>query len=59
MLNEQVWMGRNGFNWLSLGPVAVSSKLVNEILFSIKLRNYWISRSTISVCRGTLFHGIG
>jgi hypothetical protein len=58
MLNEQAWMGSNGFNSLRVGPVAGSSKLVNDILFSVKLRNYWISRSTISVCRGSLFHGI-
>jgi hypothetical protein len=30
MLNEQFWMGRNGFNSLNVGPVAGFSKLVND-----------------------------
>lgn len=38
MLNEQVWIGRNGFNSLSVGPVAGSSKLFNEILFSVNCK---------------------
>jgi hypothetical protein len=48
-------MGRIGFNLLSVGLLAGSFKLLNEFLFSVKLRNYWNSQETISFCKSNFY----
>jgi hypothetical protein len=53
-------MGRTGFGWLRIGPVAGFRKHCNEPSGSIKKAGYCLtSQVTISFSKNILHHGVG